>query len=106
MYRYDSTQVCPLPEAGRFALHPLGLPAPLYLRPEPLVIASDAEDELPPGTPPVMRPPRAPGDLPLRATWQLIEALGAGQISYGPVWQLAPAIRSPATGRTARRCWP
>ncbi len=96
VYRYDSTQVCPLPEAGRFALHPLGLPAPLYLRPEPLVIASDAEDELPPGTPPVMRPPRAPGDLPLRATWQLIEALGAGQISYGPVWQLAPG--HPLTG--------
>jgi hypothetical protein len=90
VYRYDSTQVCPLPDAGRFALHPLGLPAPLYLRPEPLVIASDAEDERPPGTPPAMRPPRSPGDLPLRATWRLIEALGAGQISYGPVWQLGP----------------
>ena len=72
------------------APHPLGLPAPLYLRPEPLVIASDAEDELPPGTLPARRPPRAPGDLPLRATWRLIEALGPGQVSYGPVWQLAP----------------
>jgi hypothetical protein len=88
VYRYDATQVCPLPDPGRFALHPLGLPAPLYLRPEPLVIASDAEDELPPGAPPVMRPPRAPGDLPLRATWRLIEALGP--VSQGPVWQLEP----------------
>ena len=96
VYRYDSTQVCPLPEAGRFALHPLGLPAPLYLRPEPLVIASDAEDELPPGTLPTMRPPRAPGDLPLRATWRLIEALG--QVSYGPVWQLVPGHPLTGTG--------
>jgi hypothetical protein len=95
VYRYNATQVCPLPD-GRFALHPLGLPAPLYLRPEPLVIASDAEDERPPGTPPAMRPPRVPGDLPLRATWRLIEALGAGQITYGPVWQLAPG--HPLTG--------
>jgi hypothetical protein len=81
-------QVCPLPQAGQFALHPLGLPAPLYLRPEPLVIASDAEDELPPGTLPASRPPRGPGDLPLRATWQLIQALGQDQITYGPIWQL------------------
>jgi hypothetical protein len=97
VYRYDSTQVCPL-GGGRFALHPLGLPAPLYLRPVPLVIDSDAEDELPPGTLPTRRPPRAPGDLPLRATWQLIEALGPGQVSYGPVWQLAPGHPLTADG--------
>ena len=96
VYRYDSTQLCPLPDAGRFALHPLGLPAPLYLRPEPLVIASDAEDERPPGTAPEMRPPRTPGQLPLRATWRLIEALGADLISYGSVWQLGPG--HPLTG--------
>jgi hypothetical protein len=96
VYRYDATQVCPLPEVGRFALHPLGLPAPLYLRPEPLVIGSDAEDELPPGMPPAMRPPRAPGDLPLRATWRLIEALGP--VSYGPVWRLAPGHPLTGTG--------
>ena len=96
VYPYDSTQVCPL-AGDQFALHPLGLPAPLYLRPEPLVIASDAEDELPPGTPPTMRPPRAPADLPLRATWRLIEALGPGQVSYGPVWQLGSG--HPLTGR-------
>jgi hypothetical protein len=97
VYRYDSTQVCPL-GGGRFALHPLGLPAPLYLRPVPLLIDSDAEDELPPGTLPTRRPPRAPGDLPLRATWQLIEALGPGQVSYGPVWQLAPGHPLTADG--------
>jgi hypothetical protein len=97
VYRYDATQVCPL-GAGQFALHPLGLRAPLYLRPEPLVIASDAEDELPPGTLPARRPPRGPGDLPLRATWRLIEALGPGQVSYGPVWELGPGHPLTATG--------
>jgi hypothetical protein len=96
VYRYNATQVYPLPDAGRFALHPLGLPAPLYLQPQPLVIASDAEDELPPGTPPVLRPPRTPGDLPLRATWRLIEALGP--VSYGPVWLLGPGHPLTADG--------
>jgi hypothetical protein len=90
VYRFDGTQVCELGDPGRFALHPLGLPAPLYLRPEPLVIASDAEDEHPPGTTPVMRPPRAPGDLPLRATYRLIEALAPDAITYGPGWELGP----------------
>jgi hypothetical protein len=97
VYGYTATQVCPLPD-GTYALHPLGLQLPLYLRPEPLVIASDAEDELPPGTPPVLRPPRAAGDLPLRATWQLIEALGPGQITYGPVWQLGAGHPLTRTG--------
>jgi hypothetical protein len=95
VYRYDGTEGCPL-GGGRFALHPLGLFAPLYLRPEPLVIAGDAEDERPPGTPPATRPPRGPGDLPLRATWRLIEALGTSQITDGPVWQLGPG--HPLTG--------
>ena len=98
VYRFDSVQASGPPGSGRLALHPLGLPAPLYLRPQPLVIASDAEDELAPGTAPVLRPPRAPGDLPLRATWRLIEALGADQISYGPVWQLAPGHPLTAAG--------
>lgn len=86
--RFDGAQVCPLPAAGRFAMHPMGIPAPLYLRPEPLDINSDAEDERPPGTPPTYRPPRAPGHLPLRATWRLIEALAPEAITYGAVWQL------------------
>ena len=88
--RFDGVQVCPLPDPGRFALHPLGLPAPLYLRPQPLLIASDADDERPPGTPPALRPPRAPGDLPLRVTWRLIEALAPDLVTLGPVWRLAP----------------
>lgn len=91
VFRFNATQVCPTADAGRFALHPLGLPTPLYLRPELLVIASDAEDERPPDAPPAMRPPRAPADLPLRATWRLIEALAPDQISYGPVWKLGAA---------------
>lgn len=72
--------------SGRFAMHPLGVSAPLYLPPRPLVIASDAEDERPPGTPPPPRPPRSAGELPIRASWRLIEALG--DVSYGPVWTL------------------
>ncbi|HKP41175.1 phage tail protein [Mycobacterium sp.] len=87
--RFNGVQVCPLAKPRRFALHPLGIPAPLYLRPEPLQIASDAEDERPPGTPPTARAPRAPGELPLRATWRLIEALGPDAITYGAVWHLS-----------------
>ena len=83
---YEQVEVAPL-GGGRFALHPLGASAPLYLRPRPLEIASDAEDERPPGEPPVPRRPRAAGELPIRATWQLIDALG--DVSYGPVWTLA-----------------
>ncbi|WP_426503079.1 hypothetical protein ACPPVO_36405 [Dactylosporangium sp. McL0621] len=87
-YRYDQTEVCPLADPGRFTLHPLGLPVPLYLRPGSFEIASDADDERPPGAPPAARPPRSPATLPLPATWRLIEALAPGEITYGPVWQL------------------
>jgi Phage tail protein (Tail_P2_I) len=83
---YEQVQVAPL-GSGRFSLHPLGVSAPLYLRPRPLEIASDAEDERPPGQLPVPRRPRAAGELPVRATWRLIDALG--DVSYGPVWTLA-----------------
>ena len=67
------------------------------------MIASDAEDERPPGVPPQPRPPRPAAQLPLRASWRLIEALGT--VSYGPVWTLDPG--HPLTGtrrRRARRC--
>ena len=87
--RFSFTEACPLPD-GRLALHPLGQTAPLHLRPDPLIISSDADDQRPQGEAPVPRPPRAPGDLPLRATWRLIEALAPEQITYqpGPIWEL------------------
>ncbi|MEO7070912.1 MAG: hypothetical protein ABI131_10520, partial [Nostocoides sp.] len=83
---YDRVEAAPL-GAGRFAMHPLGVSAPLYLAPRPLEIASDAEDERPPGVPPTPRPPRGASQLPIRASWRLIDALG--EVSYGPVWTLA-----------------
>ena len=39
---YLSAEAAPLPEPGRVALHPLGAEAPLYLRPRPRRVASDA----------------------------------------------------------------
>jgi hypothetical protein len=82
-------EACPLPASGptRFALHPLGLEAPPYLRPEPLRLTSDAD-----GTWSV--PPRtgAETDAPVRATYQVLQALaapGSADIVYGGTWQLA-----------------
>lgn len=96
---YEDVEAAPL-GGGRFALHPLGLAAPLYLRPRPLQIASDAEDERPPGVPPEPRGPRDAATLPVRATWRLVEALG--EVTYGAVWELAPdhplAADNPAEG--------
>jgi hypothetical protein len=92
--RYDQVETVALAD-GRQALHPLAVSAPLYLAPRPLVIASDAEDELPPGVPPQPRPPRPAGQLPVRASWRMIEALGP--VSYGPVWMLAPTHQLAAT---------
>lgn len=96
---YEDVEAAPL-GGGRFALHPLGIAAPLYLRPRPLQIASDAEDERPPDVPPEPRGPRPPGTLPVRATWRVVDALG--DVSYGPVWTLAAdhplAADSPAEG--------
>lgn len=83
---FEEVETMPL-GGGRVSLHPLGAAAPLYLRPRPLEIASDAEDERPPGQPPAPRPPRAASELPIRATWRLVDALG--DVSYGPVWSLA-----------------
>ena len=70
--------------------------APLYLAPRPLEIASDAEDERPPGVPPQPRPPRRRPQLPIRVSWRLIDALG--DVSYGPVWTLAPEHPLTASG--------
>jgi hypothetical protein len=84
--RFDQVETKPLGD-GRESLHPFGASAPLYLAPRPLVIASDAEDERPPGAPLTARPPRPVAQLPIRATFRVIAALG--DVSYGPVWTLA-----------------
>jgi hypothetical protein len=81
---YLAAQAAPLPEPGRFSLHPLRTEAPLYLRPRPRRLSSDVGatagrsrtgDEL---------------DAPVRATYRVFEALAdEGQISYGTNWEVA-----------------
>ncbi len=98
---YEDVQLAPLGRGSRrYALHPLGIQAPLYLRPRALRIASDAEDERPPGVPPEPRGPRPAETLPVRATWRVIAALG--EVSHGPLWELAAdhplAADSPTEG--------
>lgn len=106
---YRALEATPLPEPRRFALHPLGAEAPLYVRPRPLRLAGsldpDAQrtrtsDEL---------------DAPGRAGYRVIEALAAeGQITYGVNWAVAdehplaessdplePALLSLSVGGTA-----
>ncbi len=83
---YLATQAAPLTGiASRFALHPLGCEAPLYIRPRPRRLSSDVGaaagrsrtgDEL---------------DAPVRGTYRVIEALASdGQITYGTNWTIAP----------------
>ena len=83
---YLATEAAPLSGMPtRFALHPLGAEAPLYIRPRPRRLSSDVGsdagrsrtgDEL---------------DAPVRATYRVIEALAAdGQIAYGTNWTIAP----------------
>ena len=81
-----AVEAAPLPEANRFALHPLGLEAPLYLKPRPRRLSSDVGaaaggsrtgDEL---------------DAPVRATYRVAEALAADkQIAYGTNWTIDAA---------------
>jgi hypothetical protein len=80
---YVAVEAAALPEPRRFALHPLGADAPLYLRPAPRRLTSDAAaadedrtgDEL---------------DAPVRVTYKVVEALAAtGQITYGENLTLA-----------------
>lgn len=92
---YRDVEAAPLGD-GRYAMHPLGLAAPLYLAPRALEIASDAEDERPPGVPPHSRGPRGAAELPVRATWRVVEALG--EVAYGPVWTLEPGHPLTAPG--------
>ena len=77
---FQAVEAAPLPEARRFALHPLGLEAPPYLRPRAGIAAADelrarTGDEL---------------DAPVRATYRVVQALAAdGQITYGTNWTVS-----------------
>jgi hypothetical protein len=83
---YLAVEAAPLAEADRFALHPLGAEAPLYLQPRPRRLSSDVGaaagrsrtgDEL---------------DAPVRATYRVVEALAAeNQIAYGTNWEIDAA---------------
>ncbi|MEV0319774.1 hypothetical protein ACIBKX_16745 [Streptomyces sp. NPDC050658] len=70
------------PKGGRLALHPLGIAAPLYLRPREARVASEGAD-------PVTRTGDE-ADAPTRATYRVLEALaGPGDITYGGSLTLA-----------------
>jgi hypothetical protein len=68
----------------RYALHPFGLDAPLYVQPRRRRIASDADGQ----------PVRRRGDeldAPVRATYEVLEALATpngGEVTYGAQWTL------------------
>ena len=90
---YHAVQAAPLPEAERFALHPLGGEAPPYLNPAPRSLRSGGPltrtgDEL---------------DAPVRATYRLLQALAApGQITYATNWTVSadhPLAQEPEPGR-------
>ena len=72
---YRATEAAPLPEPGRFALHPLGADAPPYLRPAP---AGDRRltDER---------------GAPVRASYRVLQSLAEpGQIGYATNWTVRP----------------
>ena len=81
---YRQVEAAPRPEANRFALHPLGAEAPLYLSPRPLRVTSDSDpDEAATRT-------MDERDAPVRATYRVLEALAApGEITYGTNWTVA-----------------
>lgn len=72
---YVATEAAPLPEPRRFALHPLGAHAPLYLKPRPLRLASDT------GIAAAQARTCDEADAPVRATYDVMAALGP--IGYG-----------------------
>jgi len=81
---YLGTECAPLPEPRRFSLHPLGAQAPPYLRPRPLRLGSDV------GGSPAEARTGDELDAPVRATYDVVEALAApGQIAYGASWTVA-----------------
>lgn len=92
---FHAVEAAPLPEARRFALHPLGLEAPPYLKPRSGVAAADGlrartGDEL---------------DAPARATYRVVQALaGEGQVIYGTSWEISgehPLAAVPEPSRPA-----
>src|SRR5712692_4235217 len=82
VFTYRGTQAVPVslpsaPSTHRYALHPLGVPAPLYIRPRPLSLS--AEDLAASGGP---APAIEETGAPVRVTRRLIEALaGPGDLS-------------------------
>ena len=82
---YLAAQAAPLASSpGRFALHPLGAEAPLYIRPRPRRLSSDVGD--------AAERSRTGDELdaPVRATYRVIEALASpGEIAYGTNWAIA-----------------
>ncbi len=77
-------EVAPRPgSTTRFALHPLGVDAPLYVAPRPLVLGSDVT-----GARAAART-QAETDAPVRATYDVLLALaGEGDVTVGEVWTL------------------
>ncbi|MGI8806765.1 MAG: phage tail protein [Acidimicrobiales bacterium] len=84
---FVETEAAPLAGAGggtRFALHPLGAEAPLYLPGRPLVLASDVDQTH------AEARTQDETDAPVRATYRVLEALAApGEIIYGGTWAVA-----------------
>jgi hypothetical protein len=81
---YRALEATALPEPRRFALHPLGAEAPLYVRPRPLRLAGSLD--------PSAQRTRTSDELdaPVRAGYRVIEALAAeGQITYGVNWAVS-----------------
>ena len=77
--------------ARRFALHPLGVDAPPYLRPRPARLEEAA------GPAALARRTGDETDAPVRATYQVIQALAApGDIDYGTNWTVS--ARHPLAG--------
>jgi hypothetical protein len=81
---YRDVEVAPLPgTTARFALHPLGSDAPLYVQPRPLVLGSDVT-----GASAAART-RTETDAPVRATYDVLLALADdGDVTVGDLWTL------------------
>jgi hypothetical protein len=89
---FVDTEAMALPEARRYALHPLGAQAPLYVRPRPLRLGSEATGAARTGD---------ERDAPVRATYRVLQALAApGDVTYGA--NLTLAATHPLAGTLLR----